>query len=108
VVPENTRPDRQLIRCSALRPTYGKRVVGLLLTGAGQDGLDGMIAISQSAGWNLVQHPEKAYMPSMPLAALHGDHAEPTACGFTCGPDDSGWWGLSRSEKCERKGRKEL
>jgi two-component system, chemotaxis family, protein-glutamate methylesterase/glutaminase len=54
--------------------TYGKRVVGLLLTGAGQDGLDGMIAISQSAGWNLVQHPEEAYMPSMPLAALHGDH----------------------------------
>jgi two-component system chemotaxis response regulator CheB len=54
--------------------TYGKRVVGLLLTGAGQDGLDGMIAISQSEGWNLVQDPEEAYMPYMPLAALHGDH----------------------------------
>ena len=54
--------------------TYGKRVVGLLLTGAGQDGLDGMMAISQSEGWNLVQDPDEAHMPYMQLAALHGDH----------------------------------
>jgi chemotaxis response regulator CheB len=52
----------------------------LLLTGAGQDGLDGMIAISQSAGWTLVQHPEEAYMPSMPLAGCTVImYAEPTA-----------------------------
>ena len=64
--------------------TYGKRVVGLLLTGAGQDGLDGMIAISQSAGWNLVQDPEEAHMPYMPGSL--------SPRGSPRSPDRAGLW----------------
>ncbi len=57
---------------------YGNSVVGLLLTGGGQDGLRGMIAIAQSDGLTLVQDPEDAYMPYMPLSAIHGDDVSGT------------------------------
>lgn len=52
---------------------YGKRVVGMLLTGAGDDGVSGLIAISQSSGITLAQDPEDAYMPYMPMNAVQFD-----------------------------------
>ena len=48
----------------------------MLLTGACQDGLRGMIAIAQANGITLVQDPEDAHMPYMPLSAIHGDHVQ--------------------------------
>ncbi len=53
--------------------SYGKRVVGVLLTGAGEDGVSGLIAISKASGITLAQDPEEAYMPHMPLNALRYD-----------------------------------
>ena len=52
---------------------YGKRVVGMLLTGCGEDGVSGLISISQASGITLAQDPEDAYMPYMPMNALQFD-----------------------------------
>jgi two-component system chemotaxis response regulator CheB len=52
---------------------YGKRVVGILLTGCGEDGVSGLISISQASGITLAQDPEDAYMPYMPMNALRFD-----------------------------------
>lgn len=53
--------------------TYGQRVVGLLLTGCGQDGVSGLISIGESDGLTLAQDPAEAYMPYMPLNAIRYD-----------------------------------
>jgi two-component system chemotaxis response regulator CheB len=53
--------------------SYGERVVGVLLTGCGEDGVSGLIAISQGSGVTLAQDPADAYMPYMPLNALRFD-----------------------------------
>ena len=53
--------------------SYGQRVVGMLLTGAGEDGVSGLIAISQASGLTLVQDPDDAYMPYMPINAMRFD-----------------------------------
>jgi two-component system chemotaxis response regulator CheB len=56
--------------------SYGERVVGILLTGCGEDGVSGLIAISERSGVTLAQDPEDAYMPYMPLNALRFDEVE--------------------------------
>jgi len=53
---------------------YGKRVVGVVLTGAGDDGVSGLIAITKAGGLALTQDPVEAPMPYMPLYALRHDH----------------------------------
>ena len=52
---------------------YGNRVIGMLLTGCGEDGVSGLIAISQASGVTLAQDPDDAYMPYMPMNALQFD-----------------------------------
>ena len=56
--------------------TYGIRVVGVLLSGFGQDGVEGMIAIADSGGICLVQDPEEAPTPAMPLNPILYDHVQ--------------------------------
>jgi two-component system, chemotaxis family, protein-glutamate methylesterase/glutaminase len=53
--------------------SYGERVVGMLLTGCGEDGVSGLIAVSQGSGVTLAQDPDDAYMPYMPMNALRFD-----------------------------------
>jgi two-component system, chemotaxis family, protein-glutamate methylesterase/glutaminase len=48
----------------------------MLLTGAGEDGVSGLIAISEASGITLAQDPEDAYMPYMPINALRFDHVD--------------------------------
>jgi two-component system chemotaxis response regulator CheB len=68
----STRPAVDpLFRSAAAH--YGKRVVGILLTGAGEDGVSGLIAISQASGLTLTQDPDDAYMPYMPMNAMRFD-----------------------------------
>lgn len=52
---------------------YERRVVGVLLTGCGEDGVSGLIHISNECGITLAQDPREAYMPYMPLNALRFD-----------------------------------
>lgn len=52
---------------------FGRRVVGVLLSGAGQDGVSGLVAIRSQGGIALVQDPDEATIGAMPRKAIAGD-----------------------------------
>lgn len=64
-----SRPSIDLLFESAA-DVYGCRLIGLLLTGANEDGALGLQRIAEVGGLTLVQDPDEAASPCMPLAAL--------------------------------------
>jgi len=50
--------------------TYGKQVIGIILSGALDDGTAGLWMIKDFGGTAIVQHPRDAPVPSMPESAL--------------------------------------
>ena len=49
---------------------YGRRVIGVLLTGHLDDGVAGLAAIQRASGLTIVQDPSESHAPDMPSAAL--------------------------------------
>jgi two-component system, chemotaxis family, protein-glutamate methylesterase/glutaminase len=49
---------------------YAERLMGIILTGANDDGTAGLAAIHRAGGVTIVQEPESALVPLMALSAL--------------------------------------
>jgi two-component system, chemotaxis family, protein-glutamate methylesterase/glutaminase len=59
---------------------FGSRLVGIVLTGANDDGARGLKAIGDAGGTTVVQDPTEAlcaYMPQAAIARAHADHVLP-------------------------------
>ena len=56
---------------------YGSRAIGVVLTGANEDGARGLAAIARRGGHTVVQDPATSERPEMPRAALRA--VEPDA-----------------------------
>lgn len=50
--------------------SWGKRLVGVILTGTGSDGALGLAAVQRHGGLALVESPASAQQPAMPEAAV--------------------------------------
>jgi two-component system, chemotaxis family, protein-glutamate methylesterase/glutaminase len=70
-----TRPAIDPLFESAAQ-AFGPRVVGVLLSGGGSDGVSGLIAISRAGGKSLAQDPTEAKNPSMPTRAICEDDVD--------------------------------
>lgn len=67
-----TRPAADPLFRSAAA-AYGARVMGIVLTGGDGDGGKGLKAIKAAGGLTVVQDPDEAQVPSMPLSGLRED-----------------------------------
>jgi len=64
-----SRPSIDILMESAA-DAYGEALLGILLTGASEDGAAGLCRIQASGGMTVVQDPVEAQVPTMPQAAL--------------------------------------
>jgi two-component system, chemotaxis family, protein-glutamate methylesterase/glutaminase len=75
-----TRPAADPLFRSAAR-AFGQRVVGVVLSGIGNDGAAGLNDIRRAGGLTIVQDPAEAAYPEMPETALRAgrvDHVLPS------------------------------
>jgi two-component system chemotaxis response regulator CheB len=64
-----SRPSIDVLFESAA-DAYGERLVGVLLTGYGNDGTAGMAHVRRRGGLTVAQDPETAARPEMPASAI--------------------------------------
>jgi two-component system chemotaxis response regulator CheB len=70
-----TRPAIDPLFCSAAAER-GRPTVGVRLSGRGDDGVAGLVAITAAGGLSLVQTPEEAAFGTMPAMAIRKDHVD--------------------------------
>lgn len=64
---ERPKPSVDLLLSSAAR-VYGEHLVAVILTGSGSDGAAGAVDVKNAGGVVIIQNPETAPYPSMPLS----------------------------------------
>jgi len=64
-----SRPSIDVLMASAA-DAYGPALAGFLLTGANDDGAEGLLRIHLAGGLTAVQEPKEAQIPTMPQAAI--------------------------------------
>ena len=64
-----SRPSIDVLFESAAE-IYRNRLLGIILTGANEDGAEGLAAIREAGGVTVVQEPQTAFSPAMVLSAL--------------------------------------
>jgi two-component system chemotaxis response regulator CheB len=64
-----SRPSIDVLFASAAYH-FGKETIGVILTGANEDGAEGLSMIKKRGGLTIVQNPENAQMKAMPAAAI--------------------------------------
>jgi two-component system chemotaxis response regulator CheB len=70
-----TRPAIDPLFTSAA-DAFRERVIGVVLSGEGQDGAAGLATIKENGGVALVQEPGEAISPGMPQSAIKADAPE--------------------------------
>jgi two-component system chemotaxis response regulator CheB len=65
---------------------YGRRAIGVILSGELDDGTAGLWEIERRGGITVVQNPEEAAFPSMPLSALREIEVDHTVSLAEMGP----------------------
>ncbi len=70
-----SRPSVDVLFESAA-DVYGDRLLGVILTGANQDGAAGLHAIHRAGGVTVVQQPDSAKVPVMIVSALQRNPAD--------------------------------
>ncbi len=75
------RPEEKINRSvtiffSAMAEHLGNRAIGVILSGNGNDGLEGVRAIEDQGGIVMVQHPATARFNSMPGSVVSQDHPD--------------------------------
>jgi two-component system chemotaxis response regulator CheB len=64
-----SRPSIDVLFESAAE-AYGERLLGIILTGANEDGAEGLEAVHRAGGMTVVQQPDDAQAPLMVMSAL--------------------------------------
>ncbi len=58
------------VTMDSMAEVYNKKLLGIVLTGANEDGAAGLLAIKENGGMTVVQNPANALYPTMPEAAI--------------------------------------
>jgi two-component system chemotaxis response regulator CheB len=72
---ERYAPSADLLMASAA-PLFGSRLLGVLLTGMGSDGVEGLRAIKDARGHSVVESEETAAVFGMPRGAIRAGLAD--------------------------------
>jgi two-component system, chemotaxis family, CheB/CheR fusion protein len=64
---ERPKPSIDLLLSSAAK-SYGEHLIAVILTGSGSDGAAGAVEVKNAGGVVVIQNPETAPYPSMPLS----------------------------------------
>jgi len=70
-----TRPAIDTTFDSVVR-AYGSKVIGIVLSGTGKDGSEGLRAIKQAGGFAIVEDPQTARFSAMPANAMLASNAD--------------------------------
>src|SRR5438093_10215980 len=65
--PERPKPSIDLLFASAAR-AFGEHLYAAILSGTGSDGADGARLVKEAGGTVIIQNPQPAHFPGMPLS----------------------------------------